>query len=132
MTEIRKNTLVQEITFALDSDLEFGKTFVTCEDAAALQQALKSKGIEASVEEITEFINAGVENIKAQNADELSEEALDNVAGGGWGRYLLRAGVSVVAAAGYGALCGVCPAACAGAPYVAVGLTAWTAAGYFK
>lgn len=65
-------------------------------------------------------------------ADELSEGQLDDVAGGGFINGTLRLAASSVAAFGYGALCGICPAACAGSPYVAVGLSAWTTAGYVK
>ena len=85
-------------------------------------------------DEIEAIFADGIKEIKKakERGDELSEEQLDDVAGGGFWRGIARGGVSAVAAFGYGALCGGCPAAAGGYYYVGVGLSAWTAAGFMK
>ena len=65
-------------------------------------------------------------------SDELSEDQLDNIAGGGLIKGIFRTAVSTATAVGFGAFCGICPAATAATPYVAGGLTAWSALGFKK
>ena len=129
----KKEMLAQKITAAVTEDQEFYKAFISAQDAATLQKVLSDHGFDFSVDEINDLFRSGAAEIVKQNSgNELSEEDLDDVAGGGFLKGTMRLIVSCGVAYGYGALCGVCPAAYAGAKYVAGGLTAWTAAGYMK
>ena len=127
----KKELLAQKITASANEDQEFFKAFISAQDAPTLQKVLQDNGFEFSLEEINELGSDGVSGILAHNdGGELSEDQLDDVAGGGFIKGTARLIVSAGVAFGYGALCGVCPAASAGAPYVAGGLSVWTAAGY--
>ena len=123
----------QKITDAVINDVDFFKDFISAQDAPALQQVLQARGFELTVDQIEELFSDGVDTILDHNqAEELSEDQLDDVAGGGFFKGTARLIVSSGVAFGYGALCGICPAASAGAPYVVGGLTAWTTAGYLS
>ena len=125
--------ITKKITAAVTEDMDFFKAFISAQDAPALQKVLKAHGFELTIEQIETLFAGGVSNIlDANKAEELTEDQLDDVAGGGFFRGTARLVVSCGVAFGYGALCGVCPAACAGANWVASGLTVWTAAGYMK
>ena len=129
----KKELLAQKITAAATEDQEFFKAFIGAQDAPALQKVLQNNGFEFTLEGIDEFFANGVDGILAHNGSaELTEDQLDDVAGGGFIKGTARLIVSCGVAFGYGALCGICPAAYAGAPYVAGGLTAWTTAGYLS
>ncbi len=127
------NVMTQQISDAVMANEAFLKALVAAENAASAQQVLKDNGFDLSVEEVEALYRDGAQNICAHlDNGELAEDQLDDVAGGGFFRGTLRLAVSGAAAFGYGMLCGVCPAASAGAPYVAGGLSIWTAAGYKK
>lgn len=133
MEMTKKEMLAQKITAAVTEDQDFYKEFISAQDAATLQQVLRNHSFEFTVDEVEALFHDGAaEIVKHTSMDELSEEDLDDVAGGGFFRGTARLIVSCGVAFGYGALCGVCPAAYAGANYVAGGLTVWTAAGYMK
>lgn len=123
---------VNEMISALNENEEFLKKFVECENAGQLKEVLSCNGFQVSEDEIQQMFDAGVKGILANDDDEFTEEQLDNVAGGGFLSGTLRGIASGAAAFGYGALCGICPAAYAYAPHVATGLAVWTAAGYMK
>ena len=92
-----------------------------------------TQGIDLSLDEVETLIARGQKEIQNCLADgELSEESLEDVAGGGRGRCAVRFVASLGIAALYGAACGVCPPLTAGAPAVAVGLTAWCIDGLAK
>lgn len=125
--------LTKKITDAVTNDLAFYKDFISAQDAVALQKVLQNYGFDLTLEEIEDLFSNGVSTILDHTqSGELTEDQMDDVAGGGFfagtGRLIVSCGVAF----GYGALCGVCPAAAAGANWVAGGLTAWTAAGYMK
>ena len=125
--------ITKKITAAVTEDMDFFKAFISAQDAPALQKVLKDHGFELTLDQIEALFASGVNGIlDANKAEELTEDQLDDVAGGGFLRGTARLVVSCGVAFGYGALCGVCPAACAGANWVAGGLTVWTAAGYAK
>ena len=133
MEMTKKEMLAQEITAAVTENQEFYKAFISAQDAAALQKVLENHGFDFTVDEVNGlFCDGATEIVKQTSVDELSVEDLDAVSGGGIFRGTARLIVSCGVAFGYGALCGVCPAACAGANYVAGGLTVWTTAGYMK
>lgn len=133
MEMTKKEMLAQKITAAVTEDQEFFKAIISAQDADTLQKVLMNHGFDFTVEEINTFFRDGAAEIVNQtSANELSEGDLDAVAGGGFIRGTGRLIVSCGVAFGYGALCGVCPAACAGANYVAGGLAVWTTAGYLK
>lgn len=133
MEMTKKDMLAQKITAAVTEDQEFYKDFISAQDVASLQKILFAHGFDFTADEIEALFCAGAaEILKQSNMDEISENDLDSVSGGGIIKGTARLIVSCGVAFGYGALCGVCPAACAGANYVAGGLAVWTAAGYMK
>lgn len=131
---MNKQVLAQKLTEAVNENNDFCKAFTQAEDAASLQKVLQANGFEVSVEEVEAMFADGLKEIlkiKEEAAGaELSEDQLDDVAGGGFVSGTARLAASAAAGFGYGCLCGVCPAAAAWTPYVAGGLTAWTVAGY--
>ena len=131
MENNRKEMLAQQINAQINNE-EFAKAFVSAADAASVQKVLQEYGIHITLEEVNDIFVDGATSILNNQADELAEDQLDEVAGGGALRGTLRLAVSCAVGFGYGCLCGVCPAACAGANYVAGGLAIWTAAGYKK
>jgi len=128
--------LIEQIKTLLQSNEEFCVELVKAENAEVAKDILNRYSVEASLEEVEEIFVEGRDNIikyKEENqGKELSEEELDDVAGGGFWRGTLRLGASSAAAFGYGMACAVFPGLAAGAPVVVGGLTAWTAAGYMK
>ncbi len=135
MDEMGKKLRNQQIADALSTNEEFLKAFVTATDAATAQKVLMDNGFELSLQEIEEMFQTGVKEINKYQesaSEELSQEQLEEVAGGGKLRGLLRGIVSSAAAFGYGALCAVFPPASAAAPYVVGGLAAYTVAGAMK
>ena len=130
---MNKTMYMQQINELLESDESFVAALLSAEDAEAVQTVFADYGIDLSLDEVETLIARGQKEIQKCLADgELSEESLEDVAGGGLGRYLLRGAASCVVAAGFGALCGVCPPAAAATPYVVGGLTAWCIDGLAK
>lgn len=136
MDQAKKEMLAKKILEAVNENNDFCKAFVAAEDAASLQKVLKSNGFDVTVEDVEAMFAEGLKEIltvkEGAAATELSEDQLDDVAGGGFFRGTLRLVASSAVGFGFGCLCGVCPAAAAATPYVAGGLTAWTTAGYLK
>lgn len=133
MEQQKKEMLAQKLSDALQKNDTFCQAFVSAENAITIQKLLCDNGINVSLNDVEEMYSNGVKEILKKNGDgELSEEDLNEVAGGGWFRGTLRAVASTAAGFGYGCVCGLIPAAAAGAPYVAVGLATWTTAGYLK
>lgn len=135
MTTMTKEMLTMAILNAVTEDVGFCKAFVAAEDAESLQAVLQEYGFEVSVEMVEELFRQGMEAIAQYHSvstEELSEDQLEDVSGGGKVRGTVRAVISFAAGFGYGCLCGIAPAASAGAPYVAGTLAAWSTAGYMK
>lgn len=131
MKENRKEMLSNQIRAIAEKDEDFVRAFVSCEDAAAVQKLLNDHGIASTTDEIDELFRDGMKELRAGD-DELSEEQLENAAGGGFWKGTARFAASCAIGFGYGAFCAVCPPAYGGAYYVAGGLAVWTAAGYAK
>ena len=130
---MNKTMYMQQINELLESDESFVTAMVSAEDAEAVQTVFADYGIDLSLDEVETLIARGQKEIQNCLADgELSEESLEDVAGGGRGRCAVRFVASLGIAALYGAACGVCPPLTAGAPAVAVGLTAWCIEGLAK
>lgn len=136
MQKIVKDSLAQRIVDTLAVENGFGRSLMMAQDAVSAQKVFVDNGIEISLEEITSIFNDGLNEIlKLKETDlnnELSENQLDNVAGGGFWRGALRTTASMAAGFGFGCLCGICPAASVATPYVVGGLAAWSTAGYLK
>lgn len=135
MDIMKKEMIAQRVIEALNNEEAFAKELLAAEDAATAQKVLCANGFEVSVEEVEAIFADGMNEIKKfQNpaSEELSADQLDDVAGGGVVRGVLRTAASAAAGFGYGLFCGVCPAASAGAPYVAGGLALWSTAGFKK
>ena len=105
---------------------EFNLQVSAARNAQEIVDLFAAKDVEIPMELAQELFE------KPATDAELSADDLDDVAGGGFIKGTARLIVSCGVAFGYGALCGICPAAYAGAPYVAGGLTAWTTAGYLS
>lgn len=128
-----RELLGKKLMDAVEEGNDFAKAFLAAEDAQTLQKVLSENGFALTRAEVEEMFEEGRKHIlNAGNEAELSEDQLDDVAGGGKIKGTLRFVASCAAGFGYGAFCGICPAAYAGAPYVAGGLAIWTAAGYKK
>lgn len=131
-----EKNLKEKIMLELNENDKFMKSFVSAKDADELQKTLKHYGYDVSLEEIKDINKIGVEGIVNYNNStrdsELSLDDLENVDGGGVVRGSLRLIASSAAAFGYGAFCGLCPAAYGSAGYVVGGLATWTACGYVK
>lgn len=136
MEQTKKEMLAQKIMEAVNENNDFCKSFVAAEDATALQKVLNDNGFDVTVEDVEAIFADGLKEILAAKenamAEELSEDQLDDVAGGGFFRGTLRTAASAAAGFGFGCLCGLCPAASVATPYVVGGLTAWSTAGYLK
>ncbi len=128
------NEICKAITAELEKDEEFFKAFISSENAEALCGVLTARGYGVTVDDVNEMFVRGAKGIVEymENKDELSQGQLEEVAGGGFLRGTVRLIISGGVAFGYGAFCGICPPAYAGAPYVAGGLAIWTTAGYMK
>lgn len=133
---MNKELLAQKLTEAINENNEFCKAFTAAEDAASLQKVLKDNGFDATVEEIEAMFADGLKEIlkikEASKGEELSEDQLEDVAGGGFVRGTLYTAASAAAGFGFGCACGFCPALSAATPYVAGGLAAWSASGYMQ
>lgn len=133
MEQAKKDMLAQKLTEAVNRNDAFCQAFVAAKDAASIQKVLHENGIEVSLNDVEEMFSNGVGEInKAYAEGELTEEQMDSVAGGGFIRGSLRLVAGCAFAFGYGCLCGVCPAATAGVPYVVGGVTAYATAGYLR
>jgi hypothetical protein len=133
MDQNKKEMLAQKIIEAVNENNDFCKEFLAAEDAVSLQKVLNDNGFDMTVEDIESMYADGLKEILAvkEGAEtELSEDQLDDVAGGGFLKGTARLAVSSAAAFAFGCFVGVCPAAAPATPYVAGGLTAWTTAGY--
>ena len=115
MNNERKGALQAEIT-ALMEEEEFFAKLVTCQSAEETQKLLAAQGIEITLEEVTEFTALGENALKNQTSDELSEDDLDMVAGGGLFKKIKKAAKKTLAfgglalgAAAVGFASGVCP-----------------------
>ena len=132
----KKEILVQQIFDEINTNEVFCKALFSVEDAISAKKVLKAYGFDASLEDVEAVFEDGKNEIlkfkESGVSNELSEDQLCNVAGGGVLRGALRTVVSVAGGFGFGVLCGVCPAAAAATPYVAGGLAAWSTAGYLK
>ena len=134
--EIRKMIEEKALT-----DDRFLTNLITAKDIEETQKVLAENGFEFSVEEIRGFCEEGKTLVmEANDEGELSEDALEAVAGGGKWRGRLRYALGLLGGAalgaGFGAFCAFCPAAAAAVPYVAVGyaglVTLWVMDGYDK
>lgn len=135
MKQEMKEQLSRKLTESINETSEFAKAFVSCENAAALRKVLQDNGFDVTEADVEELLHEGGEAIRKYQdtaSDELSDTQLDEVAGGGALRGTVRLVASCALAFGFGALCGVCPAAAVATPYVASGLTAFTTAGYLR
>lgn len=136
MEQAKKEMLAQKVMEAVNENNDFCKAFIAAEDAISLQKVLNDNGFDVSKEDVEAIFADGLKEIlkvkEVAATSELSEDQLDDVAGGGAIRGTLRTVASAAAGFGFGCLCGVCPAASAATPYVVGGLTAWSTAGYMK
>lgn len=71
----------EELLKSVLSDADFVKSLTELENPEDVQAALKEKGIELTLEDITAVQNI-LENSNGELSDELSEDDLENVAGG--------------------------------------------------
>ena len=136
MEQTKKEMLAQKLVEAANENNDFCKAFVTAKDAESLKKTLSDNGYDFSIEEIEELFADGLKEVLKVNssapADELNEEALEDVAGGGFLRGSLRLAASGATMFAYGVFCGLCPVAAGGAYAIAGGLTVWTTAGYMQ
>lgn len=139
MEKTRKELLQGQIADLLNNEA-FCEAFFRCGNAENVSALLAEYGVEASAGEIDEFVrdgNAALAAMKDAPDGELSEEQLEEVAGGGVWRRIARGAVSVVGGAalgfGLGCICGVCPAFTPAAYTIAhayaIGAGVWIATG---
>ena len=139
MEKMRKEALQTMFTEAMESE-EFCVKLLKCADAASVCKLLADNGIVATEEEIAQFKTEGdavLANYSNRANDELSMEELENVAGGGKARKVLRGALSLTGGAilgfGLGCASAVCPAFAPAAHAIgvsyAVAATAWTSQG---
>ncbi len=136
MAAMTREMFAQEIREKLSRDEDFLQALAAAENAGDARQVLLENGFDMSLEQVEALFADGerqVEKFLENGMDcELSEDELEDVAGGGVIRGLVRGAVSCVAAFGFGCVCGVCPPAAAATPYVVGGLTAFTTAGFLR
>ncbi len=136
MENAKKEMLAQQLIESVNENGDLCKALVSAEDASSVQKVLAANGFEVTVEEVEAIFEDGVNEIMNTNGSEdngeLSEDQLENISGGGFLRGALRTTASAALGFGYGVFCGICPAASAGAPYVAGGLATWSAVGFKK
>ena len=142
MEKEMRNDMALAIEEKALADDQFLKDLITARTSQDTQQVLSKYGFAVSMEEVNAFIEKGKSLLQneAKVDTELSEDDLEAVAGGGkWRGRLRYAGAllgGAVLGAGYGALCGICPAAAAATPYVVGGYAAlatyWVMDGYAK
>ena len=102
MEMTKKELLVEKITASVNEDQEFYKAIISAPDAATLQTVLKENGFDFTIAEIEECFTDGVTEILNYQAEELSENQLDDVAGGGFFRGTARLIVSCGVGFGHG------------------------------
>lgn len=66
----------------LFADEEFAKKFSAAEDFAEVKQLFADNGIDISDDELNHLLEAMLAKIEARDGSELSEDQLENVAGG--------------------------------------------------
>lgn len=127
-----RTTLALEIKKKAETDDQFLQDFITAKSNEEIQAVLARNNIEATIEEIDYFIQQGQQIVaEALTADELSEDELETVAGGGMLRGKVIQAITYVGVAGIGvgmvALCAAFPGA---APaWIVLGKSAMVAAG---
>lgn len=127
-----KKVFYQQILDDLNGSEEFLKSVVSAENDVSMQKVLNEKGYNVSLDDVKEMFEDGQNEILKYNEnvhEELTENDLENVAGGGLLRYLLRGTISCGVAFGFGCICAAFPAAAAATPYVVGGLATWTTIG---
>ena len=134
MEKTKQEVLAQQIFTKADSDENFFKALLSVEDAVSAQKLLRENGFDVSLEDVETMHADGQNEIskfkESGTVGELSEEQLDSIPGGGVVRGAIRTGAYFGACLVYGAVCGVCPPAAAGAPYALTAGALWAAAGY--
>ena len=76
-------------------DKAFAEEFFKQETAEDAQKFLASKGVDVTIDELNQLRDAIVARLDDSNGDELSDDQLDNVAGG----FAIAAAAAVIAAA---------------------------------
>lgn len=131
------NVTLREKIAEIITEEEFCAALLMCDDVTKVQALLRENDIEATVEEIEALRADGeaeIETVKNTAKDELSENDLEDVAGGGkfW-RGVGAVAVGAVGGFGLGVVCGVCPAFTPTAYSIATGYAVvagcWVAAG---
>jgi len=74
-----------QLQVKLESDQSFGEKLFSLESSAEVQDYLKENGLDFSLDEITELKEALIKAAAKQQSGELSDEDLENVAGGSIG-----------------------------------------------
>lgn len=78
MTEEQKNEKIQEVF----SDKEFVEKLLAMETAEEVQAAVKEKGLELTLEEIEATKKSIINSLEKNDSDEVSDDQLEQVAGG--------------------------------------------------
>jgi len=138
MEQMRNQTLQAQMNAALENEA-FCEKLLRCANAEQVHQVMVDNGMEVTLEEVRQLQAAGEANIRNMEASdgELDLEMLDQIAGGGKAKRVLRGVASMLGGAalgaGMGVICGVCPAFTPVATKVGVGYaivaTAWTLSG---
>lgn len=125
---------IQAIQARTLEDESFIREMVAAKTMEQVKVVLQKNGYTLSDEEIALLMQSGRKNLDATLAeDELTEEMLEDVAGGGKVRGTLRFIASLAIGAAGGAVIGLTGGAAAPGGYLLAGvLTAWTLAGYAK
>ena len=125
---------IQAIQARTLEDESFIREMVAAKTMEQVKVVLQKNGYRLPDEEIALLMQSGKKNLDATLAeDELTEEMLEDVAGGGKVRGTLRFIASLAAGAVGGFFIGVTGGAAAPGGYLLAGaLTAWTVAGYAK
>ena len=114
MTEqVRMEILKDQISASLENEA-FCEAIVRTESIDELKMLLNHYNIDATLEEVTEIVDTGntaIAKMRDSQSDELSEDTLEAVTGGGWWGRVTRAfgAVAIGAAGGFalGMCCGV-------------------------
>ena len=108
MTQDRKDQLKNALMPYME-DEAFMTALMCSSDTTKMCELLSSKGIDVSAEDMDELIQDGYTQLSAygdQVGDELSEDQLEEVAGGGKLRGAVRYGLVIVGAVAVGAALG--------------------------
>ena len=89
------NEKVTKLQEMLQNDEAFAKQVFEAESTESVQSLLSSKGLDFSIEEL-DALKELVEKLSASDADELGEDALEQVAGGLVGKILAGLGITAV------------------------------------